>query len=79
MGVICHCERNEAISQTGRLAQSWLMPSAYRFVATLLAMTAKNLPSVKSVKSADVLSFFAIIKPPGHKRSDRAAKGTAAL
>jgi len=55
------------------------MPSAYRFVATLLAMTAKNLPSVKSVKSADVLSFFAIIKPPGHKRSDRAAKEIAAL
>ncbi|KAF1080859.1 MAG: hypothetical protein GQF41_2673 [Candidatus Rifleibacterium amylolyticum] len=30
---------DEAISWSERLAQSWLMPSAYRFVATLLAMT----------------------------------------
>jgi hypothetical protein len=57
VGVICHCERSEAISQTEGLAQNWLfghgwpytfapqewranvMPAAYRFVATLLAMT----------------------------------------
>ncbi|KAF1081721.1 MAG: hypothetical protein GQF41_2061 [Candidatus Rifleibacterium amylolyticum] len=30
--MICHCERSEAISQTEGLAQSWLMPTAYRFV-----------------------------------------------
>jgi hypothetical protein len=69
MGVICHCERSEAISQTGRLLRRYAPRNDGKELA---------IGAIGEICGCSQL-FFAIIKPPGHKRSVLAAKGIAAL
>jgi len=84
IGVICHCERSIAEAGSNLTDRKISSELAYAFGIPLRRYAPRNDGKELAIGAIGEICgcsqfFFAIIKPPGHKRSDRAAKGTAAL